>query len=110
MIRRRAAAEWRCARAISPGITIWMLATSVLLATPDSLGLVRRRTRRSACWVPTQLGRPHCLWSQIPPAPEVWRRLALRLDADAAADPGGRHVLRLQLRVVVLQLFLRRLD
>src|SRR5467141_3849820 len=53
MIRRRAAAEWRWARAISPGITIWMLATSVLLATPGSLGLVRRRTRRSACWVPT---------------------------------------------------------
>jgi hypothetical protein len=53
MIRRRAAAEWRWARAISPGITIWILATSVLLATPRRLGLVRRRTRRSACWVPT---------------------------------------------------------
>jgi hypothetical protein len=46
--RRRAAAEWRWARAISPGITIWILATSVLLAeTPDSSGLVKRRTRRS---------------------------------------------------------------
>src|SRR5437867_37967 len=37
MIRRSAEAEWRWARAISPGITIWRLATSVLLS---ELGVV----------------------------------------------------------------------
>src|SRR5260370_40305544 len=57
-----------------------------------------------------QFGRPHRLWSQIPPVPKVWHSIAARLDADAATDPRRRHVLRLQLRVVVLQLFLRRLD
>ena len=41
------------ARAISPGITMWMLATNVLLAMPGSPGLLRRSTRRSACAVPT---------------------------------------------------------
>jgi putative transposase len=54
--------------------------------------------------------RPHRLWSQIPPAPQVRHGLAPRLDADAAADPGRRHVLRAELRVVVLQLFFRRFD
>src|SRR5205085_1820615 len=49
MIRRSAAPEWRWARAISPGMTIWMFATSVLLAMPGSCGLVRRNSRRSAC-------------------------------------------------------------
>jgi hypothetical protein len=74
-----------------------MLATSVLLALPGSLGLGLLGT--------DQFGRPHRLWSQVPPVPQVWHRLAPRLNADAAADPGRRHVLRLQLRVVVLQLF-----
>src|SRR5262249_28095496 len=37
------------------GITIWMLATMVLLADrPGSSGLVSRSTRRSACSVPTR--------------------------------------------------------
>src|SRR6202043_2538310 len=57
-----------------------------------------------------QLGRPHRLWPQIAPVPQVWHGLALRLDADAAADPGRRHVLGAQLLVIALQLFLRRLD
>ena len=57
-----------------------------------------------------QLGRPHRLRPQIPPVPQVGHGLAPRLDADAAADPGRRHMLRAQLRVVVLQLFWRRLD
>src|SRR6202035_1188528 len=51
-----------------------------------------------------QLGRPPRLRAQIPPAPQVGHGLAPRLDADAAADLGRRYVLRLQLRVVVLQL------
>jgi hypothetical protein len=84
-------------------MTIWMLATSVVLATLGSLGLVRRRTRRSACWVPTSSAARIDLRPQIAPAPQVWHRLAPRLDADAAADPGRCHVLRAQLRIVVLQ-------
>jgi hypothetical protein len=35
---------------------------------------------------------------------------ALRLDADAAADPGRRHMLRVEPRVIVQQLFFRRVD
>src|SRR6266446_1159111 len=89
MIRRSAEAEWRWARAISPGITIWRLATSVLLAdTPGSSGLVRRSTRRSACSVPTSSA-----------ARIAWGRRSRR-----------RHVLRSELRVVVPQLLVRRLD
>jgi hypothetical protein len=57
-----------------------------------------------------QFGRPHCLRSQFPPAPQVWHGFAPRRDADATANPGRRHLLRAQLRVVVLQLFLLRLD
>src|SRR5689334_1935403 len=57
-----------------------------------------------------QLGRPHRLRLQIPPMPQVWHRRAVRLDTDAAADPGRRQVLRAQSVVVVLQLLLRRLD
>ena len=59
---------------------------------------------------PHQLGRAHRLRPQILPMPHERHRLALRLDADAAADPGGGDVLGAQLRVVVLQLFWRRLD
>src|SRR5580693_4922261 len=57
-----------------------------------------------------QLGRPHRLRPQIAPVPEEWHRLALRLDTDAAADPGRCDVLRAQLRVVAIQLFRRGLD
>src|SRR5690349_11719621 len=110
MIRRRAAAEWRWARAISPGITIWMLATSVLLATPNQFGVGQAQNPALGLLGADQLGRPHRLGPQIPPAPQVGHGLTLRFDADAAADPGWRNVLRAQLRVVVLQLFLRRLD
>jgi hypothetical protein len=57
-----------------------------------------------------QLGRSHGLWPQISPMPQVRHGLAARLDADAAADPGRGDVLRAELRVMILQLFLRGLD
>jgi hypothetical protein len=90
MIKRRAAPEWRWARAISPGITIWMLATSVLLADTrtvrggqaqhPALGLLG--TKGSA--------RPH-RHGRRSKMPQVGHRLALRLDADAAAiEPASR--------------------
>jgi hypothetical protein len=57
-----------------------------------------------------ELGGAHRLWSEIAPMPQVRHGLALRLAADAAADPGRRYMLRGELSVVVLQLFLRRFD
>src|SRR3989454_541139 len=59
---------------------------------------------------PDELGCPHRLGTQIAPTPYVWHGLAPGLDADAAADPGRRHVLRSELRVVVPQFLGRRLD
>src|SRR5438132_9097817 len=100
MIRRRAEPEWRWARAISPGITIWMLATMVLLAEHAALG------RLGA----DELRRPHRLGTQVAPVPHPRHGLALGLAGDTAADPGGRDVLGSELRVVVLQFGFRRLD
>jgi hypothetical protein len=44
-----------------PGITIWMLATSVLLATPDSLGVGQAQNPAFGLLGADQLGRPHRL-------------------------------------------------
>jgi len=77
-----------------------MLATSVLLAIPGSLGLGQAQYPALRLLGTDQFGCPHRLGSQIPPAPQVGHGLAPGLNADAAADPGRRHLLRLQLRVV----------
>src|SRR5947208_11736730 len=111
MIRRRAEPEWRWARAISPGITFWMLATMVLLADrPGSSGLVSLSTRRSACSVPTSCAARIAWLRKSAPVPHPRHGLALGLAGDTAADPGGRDVLGSELRVVVLQFGFRRLD
>jgi hypothetical protein len=64
-----------------------MLATGVLPAIPVRLGFLRRRTRRSACWGPDQLGRPHRLRAQLPPAPPMRHSLAPGLDPSDPAPP-----------------------
>ena len=88
-----------------------MLATSVLLAdTPEQLGVGQAQNPAFGLLGTDELGRPHRLRPQLAPVPQVRHGLAARLEADAAADPGRRHVLRAELRVVVLQLFWRRLD
>src|SRR4029453_7521531 len=111
MIRRRAEPEWRWARAISPGITIWMLATLVLLADrPGRGGVVRRGHGALGLPGAGEPRRPHRLGTQVAPVPHPRHGLALGLTGDTTPDPGGRDVLGSELRVVVLQFGFRRLD
>src|SRR5439155_563303 len=110
MIRRRAEPEWRWARAISPGITIWMLATMVLLADcPGSSGFVSLSTRRSACSVPTSCAA-RIAWGRKSRQCHT-QGTALLLGSREIPPPiQAGDVLGSELRVVVLELRFRRLD
>ena len=77
---------------------------------PGELGVGQAQNPAFGLLGSDELGRPHRLWPQLAPMPQVRHGLAARLQADAAANPGRRHVLRAELRVVVLQLLWRRLD
>src|SRR6516165_9593120 len=77
---------------------------------PGQLGVGQAQNSAFGLLGTNELGRPHRLWSQIAPVPQVRHGLAPRLKADAAADPGRRHMLRAELRIVILQLFFGRFD
>jgi hypothetical protein len=72
---------------------------------PGNLGVSQAQNPAFSLLGTYELDRLYRLKSQILPAPQVRHGLAPRLDADAAADPGWRHMLRAELRVVALQLF-----
>ena len=77
---------------------------------PRQLGVGQAQNTALGLLSAHELGRSHRLRAQITPVPQERYGLASGLDADAAADPGRRYVLRAQLHIIVLQHFLRRLD
>jgi hypothetical protein len=110
MIRRSAAPEWRWGPGNLPRHDDLDVRDQRVAGYARQFGVGQPQNPAFGLRGPYQFGRPHCLRPQIPPVPDVGHGLAARLDADAAADPGRRDVLRAQLRVIILQLFWRRLD
>src|SRR5215471_3888038 len=87
-----------------------MLATSVLLAMPGSSGLVRRSTRRSACAVPTSSAARIACGRRSRQCQTYGTALLCGSTLMPPPIPGLRDVLCAELRVIVLELFLGRLD